>query len=45
MWKSMLKVQSPTGGIGTKTANSIRVLPFRNTVGDRVLIFVMSVKI
>jgi hypothetical protein len=41
----MLKVQSPTGGIGTKTANSIRVLPFRNAAGDQVLIFVMNVKI
>jgi hypothetical protein len=41
----MLKVQSPTGGTGTKTANSIRVLPFKNAVGDLVLIFAMSVKI
>jgi hypothetical protein len=41
----MLKVQNPIGGIGTKTANSIRVLPFRNAVGDRILIFVMNVKI
>jgi hypothetical protein len=41
----MLKVQNPTGGIGIKTANSIRVSLFRNTVGDRILIFVMNVKI
>jgi hypothetical protein len=41
----MLKAQSLTGGIGTKTANSIRVLPFKNAVGDRVLIFAMSAKI
>ncbi len=41
----MLKVQNPIGGIGSKTANSIRVLLFRNAVGDRVLIFVMNVKI
>ena len=41
----MLKVQNPIGGIGIKTANSIRVLPFRNAVGDRILIFVMNAKI
>lgn len=41
----MLKVQNPIGGIGTKTANSIRELLFRNAVGDRILIFVMNVKI
>jgi hypothetical protein len=41
----MLKVQSPIGGIGTKNANSIRLSSFRNVVGDRVLIFVMNVKI
>jgi hypothetical protein len=41
----MLKVQSPIGGIGIKTANSIRVLLFKNAVGDRALIFVMNVKI
>ncbi len=41
----MLKVRNPTGGIGLKNVNSIRVLSFRNAVGDRVLIFVMNVKI
>ena len=41
----MLKVQNPIGGIGSKTANNIRVLLFRNAVGDRVLISVMNVKI
>jgi hypothetical protein len=41
----MLKVQNPTGGIGSKTANSIHVSLFRNAVGDQILIYVMNAKI
>jgi len=41
----MLRVQNPIDGIGSKTANSIRALLFRNVPGDLILIFVMNVKI
>ena len=45
MWTNTLKVQNPIGGIGTKTANNIHVLLFRNAVGDRIPIFVTNARI